>query len=55
MSLYRRIAERARESRLDDLFKVSEARVASAEENAKTLRDFLVHLGKQETESDGAT
>lgn len=52
VSLYRRMAERARESNQGGSLRIFDERAANAEENAKTLRNFLVHVGTPEMESD---
>ncbi|HEX8925439.1 MAG TPA: chemotaxis protein CheB [Terriglobales bacterium] len=50
VSLYRRMADRARSSNHTETTKKFEERVATQEENAKVLREFLLHLGQNEDE-----
>lgn len=52
VSLYRRMADRARNSNHEQPLKIFLERAETAENNAKTLRDFLVQVGKPEMEVD---
>jgi two-component system chemotaxis response regulator CheB len=52
VALYQRMADRARNSNHDQPLKIFLERAETAENNAKTLRDFLVQVGKPEMEGD---
>jgi two-component system chemotaxis response regulator CheB len=54
-SLYQRLATRAATGHLKSLTKGYEERAATAELNAHTLRDFLVHVNAGEAEVNGAS
>ncbi len=53
-SLYRRMALRARNGNHDQAMLVYEDRAENAEENSRTLRDFLVHVNADELTVDEA-
>lgn len=49
-SLYRRMALRARNNNYDQSMLVYQERAENAEDNSRTLREFLVHVNADETE-----
>ncbi len=53
-SLYKRMAERARISKHDQSLRVYEERAENAENNSRTLREYLVHVNAPEEEVDEA-
>ena len=55
VSLYRRMAKRATAGHLKGLLKNYEDRATTAEVNARTLRDFLVHVNAGESEGNVAS
>jgi two-component system chemotaxis response regulator CheB len=52
-SLYKRMAERARNAHHPQTRRVYEERAATAENNSRTLRDFLVNVNVSEAEPSG--
>jgi two-component system chemotaxis response regulator CheB len=54
VSLYRRIADRARDTHHGHSVRIFEERAVNAEANVRTLRDFLLHVGSPSAEADEA-
>ncbi len=53
-SLYKRMAQRSRKSRLEQTAQIFEDRAVNAEANSETLRNFLVQVSSKEMEVDEA-